>query len=362
MATALERGGRLAKAYGVTAPGAILTPEVFDGFGNSFEIPGACPTPHWLFSGGWLGHVASNLHHAYGPEAVPAQVLADYLSGTLTFYQNFFLDESGENLVRHGFLGTSPFSSSPSNGQWMNMWILHQLCQDTLAMSDGPAGQWLSKDTLESARKIKSLVEVRIRQKLEQQTPETRMTPEAFWGYFPGTSAQSLPEDLKSRLEANLSQLLETPAARAGLDGWGPVFMAGLAAREGKSGKFQASLEQLHSKNSILANYLDKSTDFGPGRTIAAAGLHTLAFFRQNGDKTEILPLISSDFIPNGSCRGIMTRGGFAVDLEWKDGKLTYCTLNATRNGTAHLSYQGKKFRRMMEAGSQLTIAPSDFQ
>ncbi len=51
-----------------------------------------------------------------------------------------------------------------------------------------------------------------------------------------------------------------------------------------------------------------------------------------------MLPALPSAW-PSGTVRGLRARGGFVVDVSWKDGKLGNATVNATRGGVTRVRY-----------------------
>ncbi|MBQ6208359.1 MAG: glycoside hydrolase family 95 protein, partial [Prevotella sp.] len=69
----------------------------------------------------------------------------------------------------------------------------------------------------------------------------------------------------------------------------------------------------------------------------------------------ELLPALP-DAWPSGSVCGLKARGGYTVDMTWKDGKVKTVTIIATENGTINLLYHGKQKTVKVKGGKKKFI------
>lgn len=69
----------------------------------------------------------------------------------------------------------------------------------------------------------------------------------------------------------------------------------------------------------------------------------------------ELLPALP-DAWPTGSVSGIKARGGYTIDLTWKDGKPTSITIHAIENGKVNLSYNHQHKTVKVKKGKSKTI------
>jgi alpha-L-fucosidase 2 len=71
----------------------------------------------------------------------------------------------------------------------------------------------------------------------------------------------------------------------------------------------------------------------------------------------ELLPALPSAWA-TGHLNGVRARGGVELDLSWQDGKLTKCTVRASKDGVISLLYNKHQFIVAAEAGKEYEITP----
>lgn len=69
----------------------------------------------------------------------------------------------------------------------------------------------------------------------------------------------------------------------------------------------------------------------------------------------DLLPALPAAW-PDGSVNGICARGGYRLDMTWKDGKVQSVTLNGKQNGTVILRGNGIEKKVKIKAGKPTTL------
>jgi alpha-L-fucosidase 2 len=79
--------------------------------------------------------------------------------------------------------------------------------------------------------------------------------------------------------------------------------------------------------------------------------------FHPDGGEIDLLPALPAAW-PQGSVKGLRARGGFTVDIAWKDGTLTEAKVTADKDRKLTARWGDKTWKKNLKAGESFTLNP----
>jgi alpha-L-fucosidase 2 len=139
-----------------------------------------------------------------------------------------------------------------------------------------------------------------------------------------------------------------------GHTGWSRAWIINMYARLWDGEAAYANLEQLFAKSTLL-NMFDNHPPFQiDGNFGATAGIAEM-LVQSTMDRIILLPALPKAWA-DGSIRGLCVRGGAEIDLEWRSGQLTKCSIRAKQAIESEVFYKGGATKISLAAGEEITI------
>jgi alpha-L-fucosidase 2 len=179
-----------------------------------------------------------------------------------------------------------------------------------------------------------------------------------LWGLYPGWDIT--PADAKIYDAAKL--LLKWRGE--GSTGWSYAWRMPLWARVGDGDfafrQFQGLLQKRTLPNLFdLCGPFQIDGNFGASAGVMEMLLQSHRMEKRNAnDKIrtiELLPALPKAW-SNGSVKGLCTRGGFEVDIEWKDGALTKAVIHSKLGNSCRVCCSGREIELSTKRGAEYTL------
>jgi alpha-L-fucosidase 2 len=142
--------------------------------------------------------------------------------------------------------------------------------------------------------------------------------------------------------------------------GWAIAWRINLWARLREADHTHGVIKLLLDPSRTYPNMFDAHPPFQiDGNFGGASGICEMLLQCIDGE-IELLPALPKAW-PTGSVKGLRARGGFSLDMSWRDGQLTEATLTASVRGEARLRYGDRTKSVKLAAGRNARVTAASF-
>ena len=314
----------------------------------------------WPTGGAWLcKHLYE--HYLFGGDKAYLAKVYPVMKGAAEFFVDTLVEEP-----RHKWLVTCP-SASPEHahpygtglcaGPTMDQQIIRDLFANCIAASEALDTDKEFRETLRKTRERLAPNQIGAQGQLQEwledwdaKAPDIHHRHVShLFGLFPGVeiTRRGTPEFF-----AAVKKTLEIRGD--GGTGWSKAWKVCLWARLEDGDHAFKMFSELITK-STHPNLLDVCPPFQiDGNFGACAGLAEMLLQTQTGE-VHLLPALPSAW-PTGSVKGLRGRGGFELDIAWKDGKLAQAVIRSKLGSPCRLRYGEKTADLKIPAGGEAAV------
>lgn len=141
-----------------------------------------------------------------------------------------------------------------------------------------------------------------------------------------------------------------------GYTGWSAAWLISQYARLHEAEKAKKSLDVVISR-STSTNLFGQHPPFQIDANLGATAGMAEMLLQSHAGVVELLPALPKAWSA-GTITGLRARGGYTVDIEWKDNRLIFAKIHADRQGTVQLKYQDTTQKVSLDAGESYTLRP----